>query len=91
MRKIWIASAVFLIGAFACALQRRDDIALLFAAIGFELVFVADSNIDWKQRLTRGNWRQSIFESRWQTTILGKVSQALGFVCLFLSLALSQR
>lgn len=91
MRKIWIASGVFLLGAVACAMQRRDEIALLFAAIGFELVFVADSNIDWTQRLTRRNWRDSIFKPRWQTTILGKTSQALSFVCLFLSFVIPHR
>lgn len=83
MRTIWIASGVFLFGAIASAMQRRNDLALIFAAIGFQLVFVADSNVDWRHRITRRDWRKSVFEPRWQTTILGKLGQALGFVCLF--------
>ena len=82
MRTLWMASAVFLLGALACALQRRDDAALILAAIGFQLVFVADSDIDWALRLTRGNWRSSLVERRWRTTVLGKLAQALSTVCL---------
>ena len=82
MRTIWIASGVFLLGAGACAVQRRTDVALLLAAIGFELVFVAESNIDWKQRVTPRDWRKTLLEPRWQTTILGQLGQLLCFVCL---------
>lgn len=83
MRTIWIASVVFLLGALACALQSRSDSALLFATIGFQLVYFADSDIDWKQRITRSNWRERVSQPSFKTTIVAKVAQALSFVCMF--------
>ena len=83
MRAIWIASVVFFLGALACAMQRRDDNALLFAALGFQLIYFADSDIDWKMRLTRANWRERLLASRFKSTIVAKVAQGLGFVCMF--------
>ena len=81
-RKLWIASVVFFAGAVVSALQRRDDTALIFAMIGFELVFFAESNFDWQQRITRSNWKRSVFEPSAQTTMLGKLAQVMAFVCI---------
>lgn len=83
MRALWIASVVFFLGALACALQHRDDTALLFGMIGFQLVYLADSDIDWKQRITADNWRERILQSRFKTTIVAKLAQALSVVCMF--------
>lgn len=82
MRSLWIASAVFFVGATLSMSERRDDTALLFATIGFSLVFIAESNFDWQHRITRSNWRRSVFEPSARTTILGKLVQVLAFVCL---------
>ncbi len=83
MRAVWIASVVFLLGALACVFQHHDETALFFGFIGFQLVYFADSDIDWKQRITAGNWRERILHSRFKTTIVAKVAQALSFVCMF--------
>ena len=83
MRTVWLASAVSFIGAVACVAQDRLDSTLMFAAIGFGLVHIAESNIDWQERLTRKHWHRSIFEAKWQTTPVGRVAQVLQFVCLF--------
>lgn len=81
MRTIRLASFVFFVGALACLAQNRAATALFFAALGFALTHVAESNIDWQQRLTR-NWRREIGEPRWQTTAVGALAQWLAFLCL---------
>ena len=88
-RTIRIASGVFLAGAVGCEMQRRTGIALLLATIGFELVFVAESNIDWRTRLTRRGWK-SVFERRYEVTILGQAAQWLAFACLIGCLVLQR-
>lgn len=81
MRTIRLASFVFFLGALACVAQNHAATALFFAALGFGLTHVAESNIDWQQRITR-NWRREIGEPRWQTTLVGGLAQWLAFICL---------
>lgn len=83
MRTVWIASAVFFIGALASVAQGRTDATLLFAALGFGMVQIAESNIDWRERITRKGWKRTIFEPKWQITVVGRLAQILSFVCLF--------
>lgn len=90
MGMVWIASAVFFLGALASVVQNEARTALFFAALGFGLVHVAESNIDWRQRITR-NWRREILEPRWQTTIVGRLAQWFCFVCLIGSFLVASR
>ena len=82
VRRLWLVSVVLFGGAVVSALQHRDDTALLFAGVACEVVFIAESQVDWHQRITRGNWKRSLFEDRARTTVLGKLAQAMAFVCL---------
>jgi hypothetical protein len=82
MRKIWVASVVFLLGALLCTLQQRYQVALLLAMIGFELAYFADTRIDWRLRLTRKDWRQTLTHTRFPSTILASLAQVLAFTCL---------
>ena len=82
MRTVWIASVVFLAGGVASAVARHDDTALLFAAMGFMLAWLAETSIDWSMRVTRTNWRAALVERRWKTTIVGQVGQWLAVLCM---------
>ena len=86
MRKLRIVCAVFFLGAIVSLYQRHDDTALLFAALGFALVFIVESNFDWQQRITRSNWKQSLLEPKAQTTLMGKVAQVMSLLCIVGSL-----
>ncbi len=83
MRTLWIVSGASFVGAIASAWLDRVDATLLFAALGFGLIHLAESSFDWQRPITRRNWRRAVFEDRVPTTIVGKVGQFLCFLCLF--------
>ena len=91
MRTVWIASAVFFAGALAGIVYDKADLTLLCAAIGFGLVHIAESNINWRERITRKDWHRTILEPKWQTTVVGRLAQILSFLCLFGSLVVVSR
>ena len=91
MRSVWVAVLVFFGAAFAFAWNDRTDLTLAMATNGFALVYLAESSFDWQQRVTRRNWRETLFERRATTTIVGKVSQMLSFLCFIGLLAIELR